>query len=81
MTKEKQQDPLKIYEVETQADGSVKVTTEFTPEEVKSLLTLALTMCLSQGLAPASIAHLFQPTEDKEEIDLGEIPTERFYNA
>lgn len=63
---------MKIYEMEKQEDGSVKVVSELNPEEMKAVLTLGLMNLFMNGLAPTSMAHHFAECEvvDPNEVEV-----------
>ena len=54
---------MKLYEIVHEKDGSIKVVTELTPDDINAMLELALMGLLHQGIAPRSIAHHFMPPE------------------
>lgn len=64
---------MKLYELEQQQDGSVKVETELTPEDMKILLTIGLMGCLQQGVMVASLIHHYKQPEDSVGIDYNKV--------
>ncbi len=60
---------MKLWEVTTNEDGSVKLETELTPDEVKGMLQLAVMTCIQQGIMVKSLIGHFQITEDDNEVN------------
>jgi hypothetical protein len=58
---------VKLYEIERQEDGSVKIESEITAEEMKALLHIGYMACIQQGVMIASIAErmgMVDPSDD-----------------
>lgn len=48
---------LTLHEVKIQEDGSVRITTDLSPEEMNILLTVGLLACMQHGVMLASLAE------------------------
>lgn len=72
---------VKIYDVDVQPDGNVKVVTEFTPEEMKAVLSVGLITLLMSGFVPPSVAHHFENEDDEQQAFLDNIPVDELPRA
>lgn len=66
---------VKIYDIEKQADGSIKIVSELTAEETKFMLEFALNNLYAFGFVPKSLEKYFSKEEQEREL-LESIPTE-----
>ena len=57
---------IKFYDLEIQADGSVKVVTELSPEDMKILLEFAFIQMMAYGFTLPSLLHYFPSTEEQQ---------------
>lgn len=75
---------MKLYELDIQEDGKVKVQTELTPQDMKILLSFGMVSMLNQGLMVASLAHHFPPgdlpDDDEEENPYEDLTTRKDLN-
>lgn len=63
---------MKLYDMVQNEDGTVKVETELTPEEMRALLQLGVMACIQNGVMVASLAHHFgggTPIQEEQEMD------------
>lgn len=68
---------MKLWEVLINEDGSVKLETELTPDEVKGMLQLAVMTCIQQGIMVKGLIKHFQTTtEDDYEVNEKEVSGE-----
>lgn len=62
---------MKLYDIDKKEDGTVVVTSELTPEEMKALLHIGFMACIQQGVMIASIAERMGMVD--ESSDGGEV--------
>jgi len=62
---------MKLYEIERLEDGSVKIDSEITADEMKALLHIGFMACIQQGVMIASIAERMGMVD--ESSDGGEV--------
>lgn len=63
---------LKLYNIIIQEDGSTKVETELTPDEMRALLTVGVNAALQQGVMVASLVKYFPSDETESDISAEE---------
>ena len=61
---------MELYNLIINEDGSVKVETSLTPQDMKILLTVGLYACMERGVMVKSLADQFQQQpEPTQEVD------------
>ncbi len=58
---------MKIYSIEKQEDGSVKVESVLTPEEMQFMLEFAMIGLMQLGLVPKSVAAYAEAHEEQQQ--------------
>ena len=72
---------IKIYDLITKEDGSVRFETELSAEDMKSLLEFAFVTMLAYGFTVSSLAHHFPTREEQQKNLLEQLPPENLHKA
>ena len=73
--------PIKLYDVTINSDGSVRVVSDLTPDDMKMMLELAFVMLLTHGLTAPSLASFFPSKEEQQAAFLDNITEDKMFKA
>ena len=68
---------MRIYNVQIQPDGDVKVETDLSPMDMQILLTMGMYACMERGVMISSLAPFFEKINQLQKEDVKQEPVQQ----